>query len=242
MENKTLTSAFLISRFTQQANNKVYGTNTMYGQYFISGFNGWYQRTKDNSLILSHDCLAYSRMSTPWGYLVIYNGVYSKDMTPADEEVKDKCGLLQIIPEHRTERGHYGPQFLVTKFKHQDSEYQAQQSVVDKVKGSKFHTMNKIDCRDPDNEQTCKDMFEFENSFYCDRNTVTKSDYDNSNTMWTQHLKHWFDRKFINDTAGLGDEVRKWSFNIGDRDYVGEVFRAIFSNNLETNINFDTNK
>jgi len=242
MENKTLTSAFLISRFTQQANNKIFGVNQrlaplnkMYGQYFASGLSCYDHRTKNNNLILTRGYNAFTRLSTPWGNLTVYSDVYATDMTRENDEVKEKCGLLQITPEYRTEWSDYGSQFLVTRFKHEDTDYHAEQAVISRVRTSKFHTMGKLDCRDPDNKQTCEDMFEFQNSFYHQRGEETAKTlqgYHDTNTMWLQHLSFWFKRGLITDNIGLSDEVRKRF------DNVEAVFKTLFSYNLVSDIKF----
>jgi len=241
MEDKTLTTAFLVARFSQQANNKVYGgTNTSYGERFASGINNWNGRTEGGALILKHNCLAFNKIATPNGSMVMYDGVYSADMTPADNDIKDKCQLLQITPDCKTNWDHHGPEFLITHFKHGDVEYHADPSLVEKVKNSKFHTMDKVDCCDPSNKQTCKEMFEFQNSFYTQQRSLpSDTQYDTMKTTWTQHLKHWFNRGYIQDTANLSDTVRQQyqATTSGDND-VESVFKTIFRSGLDTNINF----
>jgi hypothetical protein len=41
-------------------------------------------------------CLVFGD-TTPFGYMIIYDGIYSKCMKSADDEIKDKCKLIQII-------------------------------------------------------------------------------------------------------------------------------------------------
>lgn len=232
MEDKTLTTAFLISRLIQQANTKDHGPSPYSTQHFSSGLRGATSVTTGNALILTHDFYAFEKVHTPFGYLVAYDSAYTRTLSQADQEIKDKCGLIKITPHYQTSYGSYGAQYLVSHFKHGDVEYHADPELIEKAKASKFAHLDKLDCTDLNNKVTRQEMAEFDKCFH-QQKFLSNKDFDNREQVWTQHLLIWFNKGYINDKGQLADKVRG-QVNTSLTD----TFKTIFNNHQQVDIQF----